>query len=144
MEADHPVGRPDDDGRAGFDAGPSDPEAQAEQFGYNCDYLDIIVTNREGTAALLVANHEYTNENIMFPPGNDPADGDPHGLGGARDVAWSSSSAARAGGRGSTSKRGTATDGSRWIRRSRSTARPPGPRCCGPRRTRPAAGCGAR
>ncbi|WP_295660322.1 PhoX family phosphatase [uncultured Nocardioides sp.] len=45
------------------------PWAQARQFGYNCDYLDIIVTDSRGRRALLVANHEYTNEGIMFPPG---------------------------------------------------------------------------
>jgi secreted PhoX family phosphatase len=56
-----------------------DPEhqtaaAQAGQFGYNNDYLDIIVTDRRGTRALLVCNHEYTNENIMFPPEMDAAE----------------------------------------------------------------------
>ncbi|KRF34109.1 PhoX family protein [Nocardioides sp. Soil805] len=51
-----------------FDQDAQDHVAQAQQFGYNCDYLDIIVTDRKGTRALLVANHEYTNEGIMFPP----------------------------------------------------------------------------
>jgi uncharacterized protein len=51
-----------------FDQDAQDHRAQAQQFGYNCDYLDIIVTDRKGTRALLVANHEYTNEAIMFPP----------------------------------------------------------------------------
>lgn len=51
-----------------FDADHQTPEDQAGQFGYNCDYLDIIETGRRGTEALLVANHEYTNEQIMFPP----------------------------------------------------------------------------
>lgn len=55
-----------------FDQEGQDHEAQAQQFGYNCDYLDIIVTDRKGTRALLVANHEYTNEGIMFPPTMDP------------------------------------------------------------------------
>ncbi len=55
-----------------FDPNNQSPKAQAGQFGYNCDYLDIIETNRSGTRALLVANHEYTNENIMFPPDLDP------------------------------------------------------------------------
>ncbi|MCI1261419.1 MAG: PhoX family phosphatase [Tetrasphaera jenkinsii] len=44
---------------------------QAKQFGYNCDYLDIIVDKGSTTKAVLVANHEYTNENIMFPPDTD-------------------------------------------------------------------------
>lgn len=51
-----------------FDQDNQTHQAQAQQFGYNCDYLDIIVTDRKGTRALLVANHEYTNEAIMFPP----------------------------------------------------------------------------
>jgi secreted PhoX family phosphatase len=55
-----------------FDAERQSPRRQAGQFGYNCDYLDIIETNGAGTRALLVANHEYTNENIMFPPDEDP------------------------------------------------------------------------
>ena len=73
-----------------FDATRQTAAAQAGQFGYNNDYLDIISVNRSrgvtggphhrGTTrrdrddkALLVANHEYTNENIMFPPSTDPA-----------------------------------------------------------------------
>jgi secreted PhoX family phosphatase len=56
-------------GAPAFDATRQTPEAQAGQFGYNNDYLDIIETSRSGTSALLVCNHEYTNENIMFPPG---------------------------------------------------------------------------
>ncbi len=59
-------------GAPAFDPAAQDPEAQAGQFGYNNDYLDIIETNRAGTRALLVCNHEYTNEAIMFPPGTDP------------------------------------------------------------------------
>lgn len=55
-----------------FDPDAQSPEAQALQFGYNNDYLDIIETDRKGTRALLVCNHEYTNEGIMFPPGTDP------------------------------------------------------------------------
>ena len=73
-----------------FDAARQTAAAQAGQFGYNNDYLDIISMNRSrgvtaglhhaGTAprtrdhkAVLVANHEYTNEAIMFPPTTDPA-----------------------------------------------------------------------
>lgn len=59
-------------GAPAFDAADQSPEAQAGQFGYNNDYLDIIETNRAGTRGLLVCNHEYTNEGIMFPPGTDP------------------------------------------------------------------------
>ncbi|RYC03316.1 PhoX family protein [Nocardioides zhouii] len=56
-------------GAPAFDPANQTPEAQAAQFGYNNDYLDIIETSRAGTSALLVCNHEYTNENIMFPVG---------------------------------------------------------------------------
>ena len=49
--------------------------AQARQFGYNCDYLDILpMQGRRGRRALAVVNHEYTNENLMFPPTSDPAE----------------------------------------------------------------------
>jgi secreted PhoX family phosphatase len=44
---------------------------QERQFGYNNDYLDVIV-GPSGRSAVLVANHEYTNENIMFPPAATP------------------------------------------------------------------------
>lgn len=67
-------GDPIFDGAPVFDAANQSAAAQAQQFGYNCDYLDIIVTDRKGTRALLVANHEYTNENIMFPPDMDAAE----------------------------------------------------------------------
>ncbi|MGL5809769.1 MAG: PhoX family protein [Nocardioides sp.] len=60
-------------GAPAFDPANPTPEAQAGQFGYNCDYLDVIETNRAGTRGFLVANHEYTNEEIMFPPETDPA-----------------------------------------------------------------------
>ena len=55
------------------DAKPFNPEvpeseAQERQFGYNNDYLDILVTDRRGKNALLCCNHEYTNRPIMYPP----------------------------------------------------------------------------
>ncbi|CUR55848.1 conserved hypothetical protein [metagenome] len=59
-------------GAPAFDAAAQSAASQSGQFGYNCDYLDIIETNSRGTRALLVANHEYTNEAIMFPPETDP------------------------------------------------------------------------
>ncbi|MGJ7452589.1 PhoX family protein [Aquipuribacter sp. MA13-13] len=49
-----------------FDADAQTPEKQAMQFGYNNDYLDIL-TRSNGRRGLLVANHEYTNDEIMFP-----------------------------------------------------------------------------
>ncbi len=54
---------------------PTRPSAAAQelQFGYNNDYLDIIVTDRLGRRALLCCNHEYTNRAIMFPPGSGEA-----------------------------------------------------------------------
>ncbi|HEV2928596.1 MAG TPA: PhoX family phosphatase [Propionibacteriaceae bacterium] len=52
----------------------SDSEAQERQFGYNNDYLDILVTDRLGRRALLCCNHEYTNREIMFPPTGSAAE----------------------------------------------------------------------
>ncbi len=50
-----------------FDLDAQTPEKQAKQFGYNCDYLDVVPLDSSGRRGLLVANHEYTNENIMYP-----------------------------------------------------------------------------
>ncbi len=55
-----------------FDINNQSPESQALQFGYNCDYVDILPLDDRNKRAVLVANHEYTNENIMVPPGTDP------------------------------------------------------------------------
>lgn len=42
--------------------------AQSAQFGYNNDYTDIVeIPGSQRLRALLVVNHEYTNESIMFP-----------------------------------------------------------------------------
>ena len=49
-----------------FDPKKQSARSQAEQFGYNCDYLDIIVDKYSGRTGVLVANHEYTNEDMMF------------------------------------------------------------------------------
>ena len=48
-------------------------EAQAGQFGYNCDYIDIIA-DRGGRTGVLVSNHEYVNPAIMFAPSTDQAE----------------------------------------------------------------------
>jgi len=53
-----------------FDPRAQTAEKQARQFGYNNDYLGLIpVPGAEDDAnrMLLVANHEYTNEELMFP-----------------------------------------------------------------------------
>lgn len=49
-----------------FDPARPSAKAQAEQFGYNCDYLDIIPDKYSSNRGVLVANHEYTNEDMMF------------------------------------------------------------------------------
>ncbi|MHA7261833.1 PhoX family protein [Arthrobacter sp. TMN-37] len=52
-----------------FDAQNQSAAAQALQFGYNCDYTDILtLPGSKGRRAVLFANHEYTNEAIMVPP----------------------------------------------------------------------------
>ena len=55
-----------------FDVRNQTPQSAAAQFGYNCDYVGVVhVTD---TDALLVVNHEYTNEELMFPPETYDAD----------------------------------------------------------------------
>lgn len=57
-----------------FDLNNQTEAAQERQFGYNNDYTDILpLDGKNGKRAVLFANHEYTNENIMFPP-EMPAD----------------------------------------------------------------------
>lgn len=41
--------------------------AQLQQFGYNNDYVGFVPLNEAGTRGLLCVNHEYTNEEVMFP-----------------------------------------------------------------------------
>lgn len=53
-----------------FDIAAQSPAAQAAQFGYNNDYIDILV-DEGGLTGVLVANHEYVNPEIMFPPSSD-------------------------------------------------------------------------
>ena len=50
-------------GAPAFDPGGQSAAAQATQFGYNCDYLALL--DLPGDRRLLVANHEYTDENLM-------------------------------------------------------------------------------
>ena len=50
-----------------FDPTRQTPAAQLRQFGYNNDYVAFFPQNSDGTRALLCVNHEYTNEELMFP-----------------------------------------------------------------------------
>ncbi|WP_243225002.1 PhoX family phosphatase [Microbacterium sp. CIAB417] len=56
-----------------FDIAAQTPEAQAGQFGYNSDYLDII-PDPSGKTGVLVNNHEYVNPGLMFPATSDAAE----------------------------------------------------------------------
>ncbi|MEU0565271.1 PhoX family phosphatase [Nonomuraea sp. NPDC005983] len=47
-----------------FDFANQSAEAQAKQFGYNCDYVTLLPMGKD--RALLWVNHEYTDENLMF------------------------------------------------------------------------------
>jgi len=54
------------------DAPPFDPrrqsaKAQLRQFGYNNDYIGFIPLDGSDDRGLLCVNHEYTNEEVMFP-----------------------------------------------------------------------------
>ena len=40
---------------------------QLTQFGFNNDFIGVLPLGRGDRRALLVANHEYTNEELMFP-----------------------------------------------------------------------------
>lgn len=50
-----------------FDVMNQTSEAQLQQFGYNNDYVGFTALNNDGTRGLLCVNHEYTNEEVMFP-----------------------------------------------------------------------------
>ena len=52
-------------GAPDFDIDNQSAAAQTGQFGYNNDYLNVIADGG-GKSGVLVANHEYTNEEIMF------------------------------------------------------------------------------
>ncbi|MEV4944355.1 PhoX family protein [Streptomyces sp. NPDC053755] len=59
-------------GAPAFDADRQTAKAQAGQFGYNNDFLSLLPLRGEHGRQVLVANHEYTDEVLMFK-GYDPA-----------------------------------------------------------------------
>ncbi|MFI7076396.1 PhoX family protein [Micromonospora sp. NPDC049903] len=54
-------------GAPAFDLRRQTAAAQARQFGYNNDFVGVLPLDKGGRRALLVVNHEYTNEDLMFP-----------------------------------------------------------------------------
>ncbi|HEX7375300.1 MAG TPA: PhoX family phosphatase [Steroidobacteraceae bacterium] len=46
---------------------PGSAAAQARQFGYNCDAIEFFPLERSGRRGLLCVNHEYTNDELIFP-----------------------------------------------------------------------------
>jgi secreted PhoX family phosphatase len=91
-----------------FDADDQTARRASRQFGYNNDYLDIIPINSRNKEALLVANHEYTNENIMFPP-TPSATSSAASARPRTACPWSRSAARRSASRGPTRSATTAT-----------------------------------
>ena len=51
----------------GFDPKNQSAEVQLKQFGYNNDYVAFFPIDEDKDRALLCVNHEYTNEEVMFP-----------------------------------------------------------------------------
>jgi secreted PhoX family phosphatase len=58
-------------GAPAFDPEKQSAKAQAGQFGYNNDFLTLLPLRGERGRQVLFANHEYTDEQLMFP-GYDP------------------------------------------------------------------------
>ena len=54
-------------GAPSFDPLAQSPDKQRRQFGYNTDYVGYIPISGSSEHGLIVANHEYTNEELMFP-----------------------------------------------------------------------------
>jgi secreted PhoX family phosphatase len=54
-------------GAPAFDLADQTAAAQSKQFGYNNDFVGVLPLGDDGDRALLVVNHEYTNEDLIFP-----------------------------------------------------------------------------
>ncbi len=54
-------------GAPAFDPMNQTAEAQAQQFGYNNDYIGFFPIGDDETRGLLFVNHEYTDAHLMFP-----------------------------------------------------------------------------
>ena len=50
-----------------FDPNKQAPQSQAQQFGYNNDFIGFLPLEGRSDHGLLVVNHEYTSEDMMFP-----------------------------------------------------------------------------
>ncbi|WP_148252794.1 PhoX family protein [Aidingimonas lacisalsi] len=57
-----------------FDPHDQSADAQERQFGYNNDYVGFVPLEGRFDHGLLVVNHEYTNEELMFPGLPGPLD----------------------------------------------------------------------
>ncbi|NUT32237.1 MAG: PhoX family phosphatase, partial [Hamadaea sp.] len=53
-------------GAPAFDPHHQTAETQEQQFGYNNDFVAVLPLDHSDRHALLVVNHEYTNEELMF------------------------------------------------------------------------------
>jgi len=51
---------------------PGAADDQARQVGYNCDAAHVFPLDESGTRAVLCINHEYTNDDLLFPGFGDP------------------------------------------------------------------------
>ena len=70
-----------------FDANNQTAEAQAQQFGYNCDFVGFLplpLGSNNSNEGLMVVNHEYTNPELMF---DDYTEGQPTQLQGDIELA---------------------------------------------------------
>jgi len=54
-------------GAPAFDVMRQSVDAQLQQFGYNNDFVGFVPLDDTGARGLLCVNHEYTNEEVMFP-----------------------------------------------------------------------------